>query len=252
MAQILQRGSFIPIHLRCPLSAVRVKAVSLIIANKRVMLFHHTKFPCRRCSIVLAVTFAVIAGNAKLNAQEESSPVQPKSMYELKIEVANVNLKLAETELRLAKQYNREVMQSVPATATEQERNTLKLMQQISESSMERLNSNFEIAREQLAQAVRPSTGSHAKIRKRYAEEKIRLAKVRLDAGLEAKADGLPVKDLEITRLELQYHLAQLKLELLGDPEHLLTLVDSLQRQIDHLSEEFMAHDQRITAIEDR
>lgn len=216
------------------------------------MLFHHTEFPYPGWSIVLAVTFAVFAGNAKLNAQEESSQVQPKSMYDLKIEVATVNLKLADTELKLAEQYNREVTQALPATATEQERNTVKLIQQISESSMERLKSNVEIAREQLAQAVRPSTGSPEKIRKRYAEEKIRLAKVRLDAGQAAKADGLPVKDLEITRLELQYRLAQIKLELLGNPEHLLTLVDSLQRQIDHLSEELMAHDQRITAMEDR
>ena len=86
----------------------------------------------------------------------------------------------------------------------------------------------------------------------RYAEEKIRLAKIKLDAIEADKLAGKPVRELEVTQLELKYKLAQLKLQLLGSPEYLFEVVDSLQRQIDQLNEEFIAQDQRITATEDR
>ena len=91
---------------------------------------------------------------------------------------------------------------------------------------------------------------SSEKIRQYYANEKKRLAKLRLELKKHQKADGLKMENLEITRLELQYRMAQLKLELLGSPENLLNVIDSLQRQLDQVNEELITHDQRLSAVE--
>ena len=185
-------------------------------------------------------------------AQESSPAKQEKSAHELRLEYASLSLKLAETELKLAEQFNRELEQSIPWTVTEIEREHILNMKRISKTSIERLKSNISIAKTQLALANSPSTGNPEKLQKRYAEEKIRLAKINLDAIKADKLRGKEVPDLQIVREDLKYRMAQVDLALLGNPEHLLTLVDSLQRQIDQLREGMMRQDQRITAVEDQ
>jgi len=177
---------------------------------------------------------------------------QETSAAELRLQYARLNLKLVETELKLAEQYNRELSMSIPSTTTPVERQKIMKMKRIPGAAIARLKSNVEIGQVQLAHAESPSTGSPEKIRKRYAEEKVQLAKINVDTAKANRAAGIPVRELDISRLELMYQIAQLKLELVGSPENVLTLVDSLQRQIDRLSEEMLAHDQRITALEER
>jgi molybdopterin converting factor small subunit len=115
---------------------------------------------------------------------------------------------------------------------------------------VERLRSNLEIARQQREQAKMPSTGDVEKIRKKYAEEKVRLAEINLAAMHKYKEKGLPVKDGDIKRLELKLRQAQLSRQLLDSPENLLEIVDSLQRQVDQLHEELIQQDQRLSSIE--
>ena len=186
------------------------------------------------------------------HAQDNESPKQKKSAQDLRLEFASLSLKLAETELKLAEQVNREIEESMPSAITGNEREHILNMKRISTTSIERLKSNVAIAEVQLALANSPSTGNPEKLQLRYAEERIRLAKVKLDAIKADKLRGLTVPDLKIVRQDLKYQMAKLDRELLGNPEHLLTLVDSLQRQIDQLRENAMRQDQRITAVEDQ
>ncbi len=185
-------------------------------------------------------------------AQDTAAVQEQKSTYDLRLEYARLNLQLAETELQWAQQFNKEVAESIPASLTDDERQIIVTMKQISETAMERLRSNVEIAEVQFSHATTPSTGSPEEIRKRYAAEKIDLAKFQYDFLAARKSRGEAVNDLELSRSELKYKLAQLELELLDNPENVLTLVDSLQRQIDRLAEEIMAQDQRIGAMEDQ
>ncbi len=201
--------------------------------------------------VLWIASFALTSRASIVSALANDAPPQEISTDELKLEYAQLNLQLVETELKLAEQFNLELEAGIPTNVTAEQRSQILRGKQVTESALERLRSNVAIAREQLAQATTPSTGSPEKIRLRYAEEKIRLAKTKLDALQADKMAGKPVRELEITQLELKYKLAQLKLKLLGSPEYLLEIVDSLQRQIDQLGEEFMVHDQRISAIED-
>jgi len=45
--------------------------------------------------------------------------------------------------------------------------------------------------------------------------------------------------------------LAKLNRQLLDSPENLLEIVDSLQRQVDHLNEDLIRQDQRLSALEE-
>ena len=65
------------------------------------------------------------------------------------------------------------------------------------------------------------------------------------DAGLKCR-----VNDLELRRLALKYRLAQLNVQLLENPANFVTLMDSMQRQIDRLGDEILTLDQRITRLE--
>lgn len=185
-------------------------------------------------------------------AQDSGDLLEQRSAYDLRLEYTRLNLQLAETELQWAQQFNKEVAEALPTSLADEERQRTLTMKQIAEPAMVRLRSNVDIAEVQLAHATTPSTGSPEEIRKRYAAEKIDLAKFHFDFLAARKARGESVGDLEMSRAELKYRLAQLELQLLDQPEHVLTLVDSLQRQIDRLAEENMAQDQRIGAIEDQ
>ncbi len=195
--------------------------------------------------------FVALASTGK--GQEENSQQDEKSSNELRLDYAMSNLQLAETELKLAEQFNKELADSMPSSIprfTDEFKQQILNKNRIADTTLARLKSNLQIGRVQFDLAKNPSTGSPEELRKRYAEEKVHLAKVKLDAVKAGKSAGKPVRDLEITRLQLMHQLAQLKLELLGSPENVLTLVDSLQRQIDQLSEEVLTQDQRITALE--
>jgi hypothetical protein len=206
-----------------------------------------------RFRLLLAATvFALITGSPSLAPGQVDSQEPEKSVYDLKVHYARLNLMLAESELQLAEQFNRELVESIPPTVPEAGRESILKLRQVSSPAMARLQSNIEMARQQLVLAQAPSVGNTEKIRRRYAEEKIRMAEAVLIDLRERKARGLAVRDLEIRHQELKLELAKLDLQLLDNPENLLALVESQQRQIDALREELIVHDQRITALEIR
>lgn len=176
---------------------------------------------------------------------------EAKPALALRTELAGVSLELAEVELKLAEEFNREVESVLLANVPKEDRESYIRNRQLPQVIVERLRSNVELARQQREQANSPSTGDVEKLRKKYAEEKIRLAEIQLATMHKHKEKGLPVKDGEIRRLELKLRQAQLNRKLLDSPENLLEIVDSLQRQVDRLNEELIRHDQRLSAVED-
>jgi hypothetical protein len=173
-----------------------------------------------------------------------------KTNPNLRAEIAQVNVEVAEVELQLAEDFNREVEAVLLANIPKEDRDSYIRNRRLPDVMVERLRSNLEIARQQREQAKMPSTGDVEKIRKKYAEEKVRLAEINLAAMNKYKEKGLPVKDGDIKRLELKLRQAQLSRQLLDSPENLLEIVDSLQRQVDQLHEELIQQDQRLSAIE--
>jgi hypothetical protein len=173
-----------------------------------------------------------------------------KTNPNLRAEIAQVSVELAEVELQLAEDFNREVEAVLLANIPKEDRDSYIRNRRLPDVMVERLRSNLEIARQQREQAKMPSTGDVEKIRKKYAEEKVRLAEINLAAMHKYKEKGLPVKDGDIKRLELKLRQAQLSRQLLDSPENLLEIVDSLQRQVDQLHEELIQQDQRLSSIE--
>lgn len=173
-----------------------------------------------------------------------------KTNPNLRAELAQVSVELAEVELQLAEDFNREVEAVLLANIPKEDRDSYIRNRRLPDVMVERLRSNLEIARQQREQAKMPSTGDVEKIRKKYAEEKVRLAEINLAAMHKYKEKGLPVKDGDIKRLELKLRQAQLSRQLLDSPENLLEIVDSLQRQVDQLHEELIQQDQRLSSIE--
>lgn len=176
---------------------------------------------------------------------------EPKSNPNLRAELAQVSVELAEVELQLAEDFNREVESVLLANIPKEDRDSYIRNRRLPDVMVERLRSNVEIARQQREQSRMPSTGDVEKIRKRYAEEKVRLAEIDLATMRKYREKGLPVKDGDIKRLELKLRQAKLNRQLLDSPENLLEIVDSLQRQVDRLHEELIRHDQRLSAMED-
>lgn len=175
---------------------------------------------------------------------------ETKANPNLRAELAQVSLELAEVELQLAEDFNREVEAVLLANIPKEDRDSFIRNRRVPDVMVERLRSNLEIARQQREQARMPSTGDVEKIRKKYAEEKIRLAEINLAAMRKYKEKGLPIKDGDLKRMELKLRQAQLNRQLLDSPENLLEIVDSLQRQVDQLHEELIQQDQRLSAME--
>lgn len=200
---------------------------------------------------VLSTIFIATMCGPLCQGQDSQSPVRKKSAQELKVEHARLTLQLAQVELDWAEEVNRKLEQTLSTALSKTEREQILNMRKISNTSIERLKSNVSVGRAQLDLANSPSTGNPEKLQLQYAKEKIRLAKVNLDALKADKRDGKSVPTFELERAELIHRMAKIDLELLGNRDHLATLVDSLQRQIDQIREGMIRQDQRITAVED-
>ncbi len=199
----------------------------------------------------LRVLLAFVLFSSAVSGLLFSQDSEAKPAQVLRTELAGVSLELAEVELQLAEEFNREVGSVLLTNLSKEDRESYIRNRQLPQVIVERLRSNVEIARQQREQASSPSTGDVEKIRKKYAEEKVRLAEIQLETMRRYREKGLPVKDGEIRRLELKLQQAQLNRRLLDSPENLLEIVDSLQRQVDRLNEELIRHDQRLSAVED-
>ena len=173
----------------------------------------------------------LMATDRCMGQEPESSDDAADARYELLVEHAKTNMQLAEVELQYALEEHRKSPGVIP-----------KL-------TIERLRSNLAVAKEQYTETTLASIGGPERVRLRHAEEKVRLAKLALQKGQQMKKSG-GINQLELRRLELKHDLAKLNVALINHPEKFVTLLYHLEAKLNHLGEEILALDQRITNLE--
>jgi hypothetical protein len=173
----------------------------------------------------------IILWSAAAVGQSHEPTENGPSWHQLNVKYARAKMLLAEAELRIATDANK---QSPGAIA--------RLV-------MERLKSNVAIAEQQLEEAKLATVGGNDRIRMRHAEEKIRLAKLDWESGKRMNDRGL-MTDLELERLKLKLELANLSLVLLKNPQYFTTLLQSLEAKVDRMGDEILSIDQRLSKLE--
>lgn len=117
--------------------------------------------------------------------------------------------------------------------------------------TLERMRSNYAIAKEHHNQAILSSTDGPDRIRLRRAEERLRLAKLLLDSNRRL-SDTAGHNELELKRLELNHELARLNLQMVHNPGEFGSQMEYMQRQIDRFGEELLWLDERLAKLESR
>jgi hypothetical protein len=187
--------------------------------------------PQRSILKAILMLFAIVFTAPTCLGQQATASSAELSRYDLLVQYAKTNMDLAEVELQQAVNVNAKTPGVIP------------------KFTIERLQSLFAVAKEQFNEATMASYGGLERVRLRNAEEKIRLAKLALDAGHKQKTDGL-VTPLELKRLQLKYDLAKLSRTLIQNPENFVTLLHHLEGQVNRMGEEILSLDQRITKLE--
>ena len=173
-------------------------------------------------------TISLLIALCSYQEQEGSQEEDAISPRDLVILFTKTKMELAEVELEWMKAKSEGV---IPKPRIEQRR------------------SDLIIAREQYKQAMLASSGGLEKVRLCHAEEKVRLARLDLEAGKKLM-DKNALSELRLKRMELIYELAELNLAMLRNPENYVTLIEALQGQIDRLGEEMVSLDLRVTKLE--
>lgn len=183
-----------------------------------------------RICLLFCVSTALASMTATCGAQETGqSPAA--TQYQLSVRYAETRMQLADAELRIGLEMNREIPKSVPGI------------------TIERLRSNLAIAKEQYDAAVAASIGGSERVQLKHAEEKIRLAKINLDSAEKMHREGM-ISALEVERRKLKYELAKLNAVIIQNPENFTTLLHYIEAKVDRMGEEILALDQRITRLE--
>lgn len=201
----------------------------------------------------VSVLLVILLATQTIVAQETSTEQGEQPLQALELIHATLSYKLAAVELQLAEQFNREIEDSLSGVIDGQTRYQTLKMKLIPSTVLERLKSNIAIAQTKLELAETGSTARPKEVQLRHAQEKARLAQIRLDSAKESKTTKSSVtRELQIKRLKIVSDIAKLRLKMPERPEYLLEQVDILQWQIDKLSDQFMLLEMRISAIEDR
>lgn len=181
----------------------------------------------------LVTTLLVTCFPAVGLAQETTKTQADKdlSSYQLSVKYAETRMQLAEIELQHALALAKENPGMVPYLR------------------FERLRSGLAIAKQQYDEVVAASHGGNERVQLRHAQERIRLARIDLENGQKMGKQGV-LQPLEIERLELKYELAQLRLQILKNPQNFTTLLHYVETRVDQLAEEILALDQRISKLE--
>ncbi len=180
--------------------------------------------------LFLLIAVPCILPSRTLFGQNDLEEASQMTQRELAILHSKVKLDLAEVELQKAKEMNAGA-ETIPRLV------------------VERLKSDLAIAQEHFRQALQESTGGPEQVRMRHAEEKVRLAKMDFEAAQKLRQTDT-ISDLELKRLKLSHDLAKLNVAMLKNPRTFVTLMDSMQRQLDRFGEEILSLDLRITKLE--
>lgn len=212
-----------------------------------------TPFRLALASPFAAVIFAASIWGAAAVAQETAQPDAGPPLSELNQRHAKLNLELAETELAIAKQFNRELEDILAVNLPDELRTRTMKMKLIPKTAIERLKSNILIAKERVSIADSGSTGRSNQIRLRHAQEQARLIQMKLGEAIADRGVQSPAaQKLKIRKLQLQNEIAKLRLQLPDHPEYLIERIDILQWQIDSLADDFLQWEQRVAALEDQ
>lgn len=190
------------------------------------------------------------------SGEDKFGPDPASSSRELQLRYAQTKLKLAKLELQQAKKYNRALSQSVEDLVglSEAEKGRVIASRRLSQATMERLHSNIKIAEERVEQAAQDSAGATESVLLAYAEEKLRLAELRLklvQANHDRDSD-VEIQKMNVDRARLKCELAQLQLDILNHPRSSNSEFEALSLVIDRLLEDYVALEQRVDTIEVR
>ncbi len=137
------------------------------------------------------------------------------------VRYARAYLELAEVELRLAEESNRQIPGTHPR------------------SSIARKENHVAVAKEQLRVAeLGDKNGDASQVHLRYAEERARIAKRDYQQALEMKNRKQVYSDLQLQRLRLKAEVAEFRVALWSDPDNVLSALDHVHWQVERLSEE--------------
>ena len=185
----------------------------------------------RRNLLQTGIFLCILLSSLRICAAQDNADDTRHSTRELTLQYAKTRMDLAETELAWAMESNTQYDGVVPSL------------------TVERLRSNLRVAKEQYEQSLSASSGGPASVRLRHAEEEVRLTGLQFQEGRKSKNHG-ELSDVALKRLKLKHELARLKFALLHNPENFVTLLESMQNQIDRFGEEILSLDQRIARLE--
>lgn len=169
--------------------------------------------------------------NGDLASVKGQQPQPNEVRYELLLQYAKANLELSEVELQQMLQIVRRSPGAVPRM------------------TIERLESNVAVAREQYDEAVLASADRVERVRLQHAKERLRLATVELKDVQRAADEGV-IDELELKRVSLRYEMARLNLVIAKNPESFLTLLPYLESKVNRLSDEILELDKRLSKLE--
>ena len=159
---------------------------------------------------------------------QDTAQDQQDSQYDLLVRFATAKRDLAKIELKRAVAKK----EAIPAF------------------TVARLRSQVSVAEEHLRQTTVAATGGAEAVRRRHAEEQVRLAKMEFEAGKKLRTRTSNFSDLDLASLKLKYEVAKLKVELIDNPATYMTLMDSMEQRMDQFSEEILTLEQRIARLE--
>ena len=165
----------------------------------------------------------------------------------LKVELAEVGLKLAELELQQAEHFNQEIAIHIENRVTLDEASKSRMLatKQLSAETMERLTSNVAVAKASLERAKSPNAKNTEDLLLQHAAENVRLDQAKVVAPT-SQAQG----QVNLERARLRHQEAVLRYDLLQQSGGLDNAVETLFVRTNRLSEEHIALEQRVASLE--
>ena len=113
-----------------------------------------------------------------------------------------------------------------------------------------RLKAQLNVAEEHLRQTVVAASDGATEVRRRHAQEQLRLAEVELNAGRHLMQTTSDFDELDLRRLALKKEIASLKIELINNPATYLSMMDAMEARMHQFSDEILSLEQRIARLE--
>lgn len=176
----------------------------------------------------------ILCGTGHIVAQNDQPPVDEGTQTNLLVRSADARLRLAQADLEIALERNRQVPGNV------------------SDMDLKRLKANIRVARQQLAVTRQISHGSAYPNQLVAAKSAAEMAHQEYHSALKANKD-LPgtIPMPLINRMKIKAELANIRVELWKDPgDYIPSMMHEMQWQIDRLTEQVIELSERVEAQE--